>query len=587
MVDWTKQSKSVEIAEKAVSICRGQPSNGKDRHKGNRRHSSLFKQISNIVQEGRHSHRISSADFDVSTLCDVRNASESPPQSPRGSPTPVKARPKSQQGNRYRATSKASSPPNRLVQSSLGRMQTVSTDDALPSRKNLFSPKKNIGIELYVQDEMSDVEAIAWLTRAPSGCLTRETVRSERDKVKRKMNSPQSKSPQRNWADAPQVFKEGTPGSDYQPSSHTYSSTSRARVRSPKESTKKYLVKMETKDISIIDEDPVPEVLAQGKVRRGAVALQAVAAFSPFIKKNALGIDSRWGKVKAQLIDKKKEEKRAEEGVPKMSPNWDGLLTALIPPKPKKSVALTNAKRHACEVVRRFFWGAVGNEQAKTVDEGLKVLQNSSATLDQVDRLWRMWKRLDITRAGQVDSTAFLRVAHSSKGGDVRPAERAIRVLLDKKPYCTIDDVIRSIWPCALPPDLELVQKQLDELREGTREAETPAPPLLKAEELEGLIKNFNFLKENRDEEEFLDSAELDVLGIRELIAAGFLHQDDAERYFKKYGKSVNDPINCEDFCEMFCPDGFRATASSRIATDEDGNRLALSNGVWRSISEI
>eukprot|EP00746_Dinoflagellata_sp_MGD_P067789 gnl/MRDRNA2_/MRDRNA2_27990_c0_seq1.p1 gnl/MRDRNA2_/MRDRNA2_27990_c0~~gnl/MRDRNA2_/MRDRNA2_27990_c0_seq1.p1 ORF type:complete len:589 (-),score=115.20 gnl/MRDRNA2_/MRDRNA2_27990_c0_seq1:92-1858(-) len=584
MVDWTKQIHSVELAEKCVSLVKGQPSN--DGGKGRRRHSSLFKSISNIVCEGRHSRQF--ADLEVVDLCQEQEGLQGTleEESPPASPSPARA--KSQQGHRYRAVSRASSrAKDRVTHSAFGRMETVWPEDELPTRKKLFSPRKQVGMEVYAQDEMSDVEAIAWLTRAPSGCPTRQAIRSERDKVRKRMKSPTSKVQPRKWADASLVFKEAIPGSDYSPS-RAGSSSSRSCCASPtnlskKQMEKKCLVKMETKEISVIDEDPVlslfeSENLAKVKVRRGAVALSAVSGFT----NKRTGLDSRWGKVKQVMIEKKKEEKRAEKG-PNVSEAWQSVLSNILPTKQKNTVALTNAKRLNCEIVRRFFWGAVGNEHSKTAHEALEVLQQCKASDDQIDRLWRVWKRLDITRVGQVDSTAFLRLAHSAKGGDSRPGERAIRVLLDKKTHCTIDDVIQAIWPCATQSELEVVQKQLEELREGTREAETPAPPVLAQEAVESLVSNFDHLLRTYAH---LDTAKQQQVGIRELVDAGLLDAEFAEMYFKRYGKGPSDTINCMDFCEMFCPDGFRATANSRTATDEDGNRLALSNGVWRSVSE-
>lgn len=598
----------MELAEKAVVVSRGQPGNVATKGGPKRRHSSLFRQISTICESGGHSRAY--ADLDVSDLVNLQDIQEAPLELPKGfkepqspirelastwSPQQEQQRAVSQQ---ERANSKASdhrgSP---FFHSAMGRMQDTGSGPAavmkLFSRKKLFLSKKPMGSEVYAQDEMSDVEAIDWLTRAPAGCPTRQDVRKEREKVKTWMSSPKNKRSPRSWAAAPQLFQEAVPGSDYRPSSRCCSSSS--QVGSPRSAKDKgkCLVKMNTKEIKVIDEDPVvalfeAERLAKAKTRRGAVA-SAVSAVGRLTSKRGSQGAERWAKVKMMMIDKKKEEKKAaaaEKGEPEkiLPKSWEVLLTAVAPPKEDKRTALTNAKRNACEVVRRFWWGAVGNEHARTAQEANEALYVTKATPEQVDRTWRMWKRLDIMKTGQVDSTAFLRVGHLSKGGDSRPAERAVRVLLEKKTHCTLDEVIRVLWPCAGLSDLEAVQRQLDELREGTREAETPAPPILAPAELEGLIGNFHHIRKEGLGDSRTRNAE--VLSLDQIVHAGLLSADDGEKYFKRYGKTPSDLINCTEFCEMFCPDGFRATSNSCTATDEDGNRLASTNGVWKSVSE-
>merc|ERR1719215_2499971 len=79
--------------------------------------------------------------------------------------------------------------------------------------------------------------------------------------------------------------------------------------------------------------------------------------------------------------------------------------TSHMSPASKPKVSLQ--KREACQLLRFFVYGKVGNEEARTVRERDRVFHETCGTRDNVGLLHGLWRKLDEDHSGRADLAEF------------------------------------------------------------------------------------------------------------------------------------------------------------------------------------
>jgi len=236
---------------------------------------------------------------------------------------------------------------------------------------------------------------------------------------------------------------------------------------------------------------------------------------------------------------------------------------------------LTADRREACEYMRLFLFGKIGNENSRRVRDRERTFYETTGTHEQVLELYKVWKTLDTDGSGRVDFTEFrsyLQAKRKEGSSQVDTIEKAMKVLLSKKSSFVIEDMIRICWPCAAFKDITKMKAIIEEAQ--TAKA-VPAPPVLPGEELEALIENF----------QYYDSDGSGAVTIQELLDSGMLDPDTAQKNMELFDLDGSGELNVWEFCEMFCRPGFRAYAEAHTAIDDEGNRLYYDGMLgWRPL---
>merc|ERR1712159_723498 len=99
---------------------------------------------------------------------------------------------------------------------------------------------------------------------------------------------------------------------------------------------------------------------------------------------------------------------------------------------------------------------------------------------------------------------------------------------------------------------------------QNIEETRVKTPPVLHKDELDGLRENFRWFDR--------DGSGSVTLG--ELVESGLLDKETAARYMVEWDEDGTGEFDCEEFCQMLCPAGFRAFEHSEIGSDVEGNRV-------------
>lgn len=271
---------------------------------------------------------------------------------------------------------------------------------------------------------------------------------------------------------------------------------------------------------------------------------------------------------------------------------WDSVLGAMTEKPPKISVA----KREACQLLRFFIYGRVGNEDAKSRNERERIYHETIGTRDTVGVLHQVWKKLDSDNSGRADMAEFrafaeqrlkemgLQGASDAEYAAVIAAlpwensgctadsgamakelcKKLTQLLLGKKSSFVIEDMMRIVWPCATIGDIKAMKIWCREFMRTAGKTRVRTPPLLPREEYDGLCAVFHIFDEDGSGK----------VGMEELVSKGVIPEDEKARYMKEWDSNGDAELEMLEFCEMMCPAGFRAHTMASIGTMSNGMRV-------------
>lgn len=295
--------------------------------------------------------------------------------------------------------------------------------------------------------------------------------------------------------------------------------------------------------------------------------------------KRKSGLKGRVSILMSKMAEEKEEAKNEAEGGAASSSDhkirshgnqdqplgWNDLLDAVLPSK-----KIDQKRRESCEALRLFIFGEVGNENEHRTKDREKIFYQQCGSPEQVIALHKIWHRIDADGSGRVDVPEFR--AFAEKVGNKKLGDKAMQALLAKRSTFSLEDLMRVIWPCAQPADIERMRKYIrDHLH---RQQRVKTPPLLDPAELEGLIQTFRHF----------DTDKSGTISIEELVASGLLDREQAARYLHDWDQDGDGEMDELEFSRMLCPCGFRAYPDAKVATDKDGNIIEYDQGLgWRN----
>eukprot|EP00929_Paragymnodinium_shiwhaense_P041089 TRINITY_DN21373_c0_g1_i1.p1 TRINITY_DN21373_c0_g1~~TRINITY_DN21373_c0_g1_i1.p1 ORF type:complete len:677 (-),score=70.89 TRINITY_DN21373_c0_g1_i1:10-2040(-) len=270
---------------------------------------------------------------------------------------------------------------------------------------------------------------------------------------------------------------------------------------------------------------------------------------------------------------------------------------------------MSQLRKEASQSLRMFIFGNLGNDSkksssAKDID---RILRERVGSKPQVQSLYTLWSKLDGDQSGSVDIVEFRQFVEKAakdildiKNGDIEAkkaalgfslgafdgatpednmkfaqklCERVGMALLGKKSSFVVEDLIRIIWPCSQNSDLKIMRSWCKEFEMTTWR--TPTPRQLPKAEFEALAAVFRFF----------DNDGSGTVTTEELVQSGLIDKEQAHRYVCEVdGPDGDGELSMLEFCELFCPTGYRAHSRAKVATDELGRPLVFDarlNG-WR-----
>eukprot|EP00397_Hematodinium_sp_SG-2012_P026153 GEMP01027375.1.p1 GENE.GEMP01027375.1~~GEMP01027375.1.p1 ORF type:complete len:464 (-),score=129.65 GEMP01027375.1:909-2300(-) len=248
----------------------------------------------------------------------------------------------------------------------------------------------------------------------------------------------------------------------------------------------------------------------------------------------------------------------AKERLEKTGDMWDLVIADLEVVKDKHE-HLSPTRREACSAVRLLVYGEVINDP-KELD---KVCNESIGAKDKVVQLWRRWRALDADNSGRVDVPEFRTFVRKQLSGEqLDKVETAIKDIFGKKSSCSLDCLMRVIWPTADTAAVKLMKTWIDEHQAQMCRVKTPQ--LIREDERLGLVELFRYFDTDRS----------GTLSMEELVSSQLLDREQATRYLADFQKSREDELNLDDFLNIFCPVGYRVSEDVFVARDADGCRI-------------
>jgi hypothetical protein len=262
----------------------------------------------------------------------------------------------------------------------------------------------------------------------------------------------------------------------------------------------------------------------------------------------------------------------------------------------------TQARKDASELLRFLIFGEIS--EAESDEHPCFKSRLNIGCRNDMDEFWPFWVAMDTDRSGRVDHEEFRRYAERrfrwqflEKEGSTFPALLTCRSdesqdkfisglcdkiavhLLGKKSSMSIDDVIKLAWLCASQADVKTMKSWCKEVARNPGILRVSAPPVLPAFEYEGLTSIF------RD----LDATGDGQVTFKRLVQAGLLHDYQIPRAQAAWDSDGNGTLDEQEFCEMMCPLGFRASASSLVGSRRDGSRVVYDENTehWRMDKEM
>lgn len=292
---------------------------------------------------------------------------------------------------------------------------------------------------------------------------------------------------------------------------------------------------------------------------------------------------------------------------------WEVVLDAVVP-----KTKIPPARKEACQMMRFFVYGRIGNETARTGRESEKVFYEAIGTKDEVFLLFKMWQQLDQDHSGRVDIVEFRMFAEQNMREKLEalltrpvttpkhklrrntraavpppPAWSRItsaeeipefvsrlcsklgQLLLGKKSSFIMEDMMRLVWPCAQQKDLKVMRSWCKDFVASADMRRAKTPPLLPQADYQGLCSVFDYFDEDRN----------GTIRLEELVSKGLIYEEQAPAYFRQWDRNGDGLLDLLEFCEMMCPIGYRAHRDCESGSSPDGTRVVFDRQlkIWRT----
>lgn len=264
--------------------------------------------------------------------------------------------------------------------------------------------------------------------------------------------------------------------------------------------------------------------------------------------------------------------------------------------------ALTPQRKEACQMLRFFVFGAVGNEKAKTAEEKEAIFEQRLGERWQVQLLYNLWEKLDIDHSGRCDfgelnAFAELRLkdlveqalSRGQRGlaglpawaadetEDVAKAALKLtrtleQMLFASKSSFVLEDMMRILWPASQLSDILEMRRWCTEMADSLERTATQTPPLLPEDQLDDLHCIFQYFDTDHDGQ----------LKVPDLIATGFLNRNEVDLIMQKYDVDGDEMLGLSEFTELLCPAGYRAHEKATHATLGNGRRVFYDDNFCR-----
>lgn len=285
--------------------------------------------------------------------------------------------------------------------------------------------------------------------------------------------------------------------------------------------------------------------------------------------------------------------------------NGDSILVSEEPHSPEEGFArniveavslsakLGQFRTEVSKMLRLFVAEAVvwGRSDPKSLE---RALRERSGTRAQIECLYNFWVALDDDGSGRVDMDEFRTFVErilkegqekSEKGGTSTSVqfqlidtgspeenhklgmdlcEKLGQALMGKKPFFIIEDLMRIIWPYSTLADLKQMKGICREL--ALTNWRLPPPKTLPKDELEALSAVFRHFDNDGSGSVTAD----------ELIDSGIMDKEQARKLVNEADDDGSGELSLIEFCELFCPTGYRAHSRAQIGTDETGRVLVF-----------
>eukprot|EP00747_Dinoflagellata_sp_TGD_P212859 gnl/TRDRNA2_/TRDRNA2_85894_c0_seq1.p1 gnl/TRDRNA2_/TRDRNA2_85894_c0~~gnl/TRDRNA2_/TRDRNA2_85894_c0_seq1.p1 ORF type:complete len:756 (-),score=147.77 gnl/TRDRNA2_/TRDRNA2_85894_c0_seq1:199-2466(-) len=287
---------------------------------------------------------------------------------------------------------------------------------------------------------------------------------------------------------------------------------------------------------------------------------------------------------------------------------WSKIVEQ-VGPKSKMSTV----RKEVFQCLRLFILGAVTDNKKANKD---KVYLESCASKEKIGVVYGFWSRMDVDHSGCVSVNEFrlfaekiitecrsdnrrpsahANSAQQIKDGEffknmaflqsgtpeenakfvVRMCDRMQQIFQAKgKGSLVVEDLLRLMWPCSSIADLQKMKTWFKafELSDGSERVKTP--PVLPKAELDALAAVFKHF----------DKDGSGTVTIEELIHSGLIDREQAYRYVSEVDQDGNGEIDSSEFCELMCPNGYRANERAVHATTDGGQRIVYDQGIscWR-----
>lgn len=415
------------------------------------------------------------------------------------------------------------------------------------------------------QSQMSDIEAMEYLTRPPTGKPQQRPKEIEEEmKVWQRVAS--SRKGKRIHSDQRALFEHALQGTDFTVGLGVQRPTCVPNLspgirKGPR---------MSDLTIKVLPENAVSAFFEnEAAQERNQKNVDKLKKSLP----KALPKRSREDRARDRELSSPKEPQSRKGRSRKDVNGWDQVLDAVLVEVKAEETAevqkLTPVRREGCEALRLLVFGYVGNEECKTQKEKDAVFAQSIGTQNQVKTLYGLWQRLDDDNSGRVDFREFH--TYVSKIGQARLAEKAMVSLLGKKSSFGIEDMMKLLWPCTTPNEVKQMKAWGIESIQCVESSRVKTPPVLPKEEFDGLCQNFRWF----------DADNSGTVSIHELVESGLLDKEQATRYLKEWDQDGTGDFTCLEFCQMLCPSGYRANEESKVGTDKNGNRVMFDEATY------
>lgn len=269
---------------------------------------------------------------------------------------------------------------------------------------------------------------------------------------------------------------------------------------------------------------------------------------------------------------------------------------------------LTFQRKEACQMLRFFVFGAVGNEHLRAQADKDSIFYDRLGERWQVQQLYNLWDRLDCDHSGRCDFSELRRFAEvrlkalveaalakgtkglaglpawaaAQSGEDVAKAANKLmktleQMLFGMKTSFVLEDMIRILWPMSQPNDVLEMRRWCTEMANSIERTGVQTPPLLPEEKVEDLRSIFKYFDTDNDGQ----------LQVPDLLATGFLNPREVDLIIEKYDADEDGRLGVLEFVEMLCPAGYRAHEKVTHATLRNGKDVVYDTEFcrWRLVN--